>query len=386
MSDRGKTGGDDRRRSSPQDGHLSVLLVSPLPPPEGGVSTWTSTIVHKGLPDGGRLTVVDTRMEQRAVGQAASVSLREVRRSVRIFARLLKELVFGDHSIVHVNCSLSPTGVFRDWATVRISRAFRLPVVVNLRGNFIEPRAGSFVERIVRRAYKDMFNSAALIVPLNRDSLRAVNELGEFAGKTEIIPNFIDTALILPAKRQRSPSSPPLAVFIGPLMEAKGLRTLVRLAERLPAWRFELIGIEPTGRQHAIQAMFDEAGASDRVELVGTLPHQKVLERLRNADAYVFPSHTEGFPISVAEAMATGLPVVASPVGAIPDMIDEGQGGFLVAHEDIEGYVEALARLRSDSALALSMGAHNRKRALGEYEFDVVILRWAELYRRNARP
>jgi glycosyltransferase involved in cell wall biosynthesis len=84
--------------------------------------------------------------------------------------------------------------------------------------------------------------------------------------------------------------------------------------------------------------------------------------------------------MSVLEAMAIGLPVVASPVGALPDMIDVPEGGFLVGFGDIDGYVEALTRLRDDRATAATMGIYNRERALSDYDYDVVAQRLADLY------
>lgn len=102
---------------------------------------------------------------------------------------------------------------------------------------------------------------------------------------------------------------------------------------------------------------------------------------LASSDVFLFPSTTEGFPISVAEAMAVGLPVVASPVGAIPEMIDVPDGGFLVGANDVRGYVEALTQLRDDPDLRQRMGRYNRAKAQREYDFDVVVERLCVIYR-----
>ena len=80
--------------------------------------------------------------------------------------------------------------------------------------------------------------------------------------------------------------------------------------------------------------------------------------------------------------MAAGLPVVASTVGAIPEMIDVPQGGFLVDPGDTAGYVEALTRLRDDPALRAQMGRYNRDKAMREYDYDAVVGELCEIYSR----
>ena len=107
---------------------------------------------------------------------------------------------------------------------------------------------------------------------------------------------------------------------------------------------------------------------------------------LRDSDVFVFPSKfldSKGFPNSVSEAMAVGLPVVASTVGAIPEMIDVGQGGYLAAPDDIRSYAEALIRLRDDTSERTRMGAYNRQKALREYDYDTVVKKLCNVYTRS---
>jgi len=78
--------------------------------------------------------------------------------------------------------------------------------------------------------------------------------------------------------------------------------------------------------------------------------------------------------------MAVGLPVIASPVGAIPEIIDVPNGGYLIDPDDIVGYVEALTRLCKDPLLRSQMGQYNRRKALREYEYGVVIPQLCDIY------
>jgi glycosyltransferase involved in cell wall biosynthesis len=100
---------------------------------------------------------------------------------------------------------------------------------------------------------------------------------------------------------------------------------------------------------------------------------------------FCLPSHHEAAPISVLEAMQAGRPCVASAVGAIPEMLDHGRCGVLVAPGDAEGLAGALARVVGDDALARSLGDAGRERVREHYSAEVVARRYAALYRELAR-
>ena len=109
---------------------------------------------------------------------------------------------------------------------------------------------------------------------------------------------------------------------------------------------------------------------------------------LAENDIFLFPSRLkyEGFPVSVAEAMAAGLPVVASPVGALPEMVDVPHGGRLIPPDDPAAYAKILTTLRDNPPLRQNMGRHNRRKALQEYDYDVVMRRLCGIWDEAARP
>ena len=96
---------------------------------------------------------------------------------------------------------------------------------------------------------------------------------------------------------------------------------------------------------------------------------------------FVLPTWREGFPNVVLEAMAAGLPVVATPVGAIPEAIREGEEGFLVPVQDAPALTAALRRLIDDPALRLALGAKARKRAVEVFSIEAVTAQLEALYR-----
>jgi glycosyltransferase involved in cell wall biosynthesis len=165
---------------------------------------------------------------------------------------------------------------------------------------------------------------------------------------------------------------------------AKGLAELLAIAQRVNGVRLTLIGQAAGKREQRYMEFFRDERIADRVTLTGQLPNGEVLDILAKADVYCLPSHTEGFPMSIMEAMQAGLPVVASTVGAIPDMVDVPRGGILCAPHDDDGFVAAIEHLRDSPVERREMGNYNRAAALRKYDYDAVVRRLADVYLRAA--
>ena len=225
-----------------------------------------------------------------------------------------------------------------------------------------------------------MFGHAAWILALGEPSYRGILRLGRYAGKTTpLMPNFVNGRGIPPVVRRKD--GPVCVLFSGALTPAKGIRTIVAAAERLQDVHFTMVGDGPPDSRAALLDRIRALGIESRVSVLGPVPQSRVLEMLAESDVFIFPSTTEGFPNSLAEAMAVGLPVVASPVGAIPEMIDVPDGGFLVPWDDVDGYVRSLRRLLDSPCLREQMGSHNRAKALRDYDYAVVVERLCSVYR-----
>ena len=284
---------------------------------------------------------------------------------------------------MHLNCSLTMTATPRNLVSALIARRVRVPYVVHLRGTLSVPTGNSLASRFYRWAYRTMFKGAASILALGQPSYRAILELGDFADKTvPLLPNFVDFRVV----RERVPRTESReelkVIFTGALVESKGIYTVVEAAALVQGAQFQLVGDGPPESREALVQHIRNRGLQERIHVIGPVTNSEVLAMLRDSDVFVFPTWTEGFPNSVSEAMAVGLPVVASPVGAIPEVIDVGEGGYLAAPEDTESYAEALSRLRDEPSLRARLGAYNRQKALREYDYDTVVKELCNVYAR----
>lgn len=128
-------------------------------------------------------------------------------------------------------------------------------------------------------------------------------------------------------------------------------------------------GEEMDGDMLRARARIEELQLGEMVKLIGTVLGSKKTELLKNASLFVLPSYNEGLPIAVLEAMASGLPVVSTPVGGIPEVVKNGYNGFLITPGDVEALAEKLNILASDLHLCEVMGRRNRR--IAEQELDV---------------
>ena len=155
------------------------------------------------------------------------------------------------------------------------------------------------------------------------------------------------------------------------------VRIFARVAERLDA-RLVLVGDGPEfGRT---QALVDELGIADRVRFVGVV--DEVASLLAGADLLLLPSETESFGLVALEAMASGVPVVASRVGGLPEVVEHGVSGFLAPVGDVKAMADHALAILSDCATQKRFGRAARERAVRLFDWHAVVPLYEEIYQR----
>ena len=156
------------------------------------------------------------------------------------------------------------------------------------------------------------------------------------------------------------------------LVPQKGIDVAIRALPELPEHTLVVLGEGP--ERPRLEALADELGVRGRVHLPGRVPD--VAAWLRRAEAYVQPARWEGFGLGVLEAMLAGLPVVASNVSSLPELVVDGKTGVLVAPDDPSALAHAVASVRPEQ------GAAGRERARREFSVDRMASKTAALYSR----
>jgi glycosyltransferase involved in cell wall biosynthesis len=198
------------------------------------------------------------------------------------------------------------------------------------------------------------------------------------AERSVVIRNAVDVSA---SARSRHDRAIPRLIAVGRLKAPKDFLTLVRAFAELPEGSFEALIVGDGPDRAAVEAEVRRLGLEKRVSLAGERDDVPAL--LADSDVFVLSSRSEGLPVSVLEAMAAELPVVASGVGGLSELVVDGETGLLVPPGDVAALAAALGRLIADRDLRRTLGAAGRARA--EELFDLAAFRLAhlELYERE---
>lgn len=342
-----------------------VMLGSALDV-RGGVSAMVGVCLDHGLFERWDAVYLPTHVDgpkRRKLAQAA-----------RAWTGFMRMLLAGRVSLVHAHLN-SDASFWRKAAFIVPAAALGVPYVLQVHcGNFFEfyrDRCGGWARGLVRRVLRRARAVVALSA-IARDSLARID------------PGLAITVIANPVeipRRAASLEGAPTVLFLGMLTEAKGvfdlLRAWPRVLESVPGARLVLAG---EGDRERALAIAREHGFEQALEMPGWVRGADKARLLREASVLALPSRWEAMPMAVLEAMAAGVPVVASRVGGIPAAVADGETGRLVDCRDINGLAEALVELLADARRRKAMGAAARARAASEFAADVVVPRIESLW------
>ncbi|MFP3940724.1 MAG: N-acetyl-alpha-D-glucosaminyl L-malate synthase BshA [Thermoanaerobaculia bacterium] len=202
----------------------------------------------------------------------------------------------------------------------------------------------------------------------------------------DVVPNFIDPARFAdankgPGARRWARPEEKLLVHISNFRPVKRVLDVVevfrRVLEYVPA-RLLLVGDGPD--RVKVERRCREQGICHAITFLGSLP--LIEEVLVGADLFLLPSESESFGLAALEAMACHVPVIATAVGGLPEVVTDGETGFLYDVGDVEGMTGGALRILSADGLGTRMGRAARRRAVEHFDQDRVVARYREIYER----
>lgn len=219
-------------------------------------------------------------------------------------------------------------------------------------------------------------------------------ECGENARtKVQVIHCGVDTEVFQPRQRSSDRPGPLQILCIGTLHEVKGQTHLIDacrlLRERGVDFVCRLVGDGPD--EAALRTQVMEAGLADAVHFEGRKTRQEVIALLEATDVVVAPSvpsrdnRREGIPVVLMEAMGAGVPVIASDLSGIPELVEHEVSGLLVPPGDVAAIAAALERLANDSTLRARLGQGGREKVLREFDLAKNAARLVEQFRMSVR-
>ena len=221
-----------------------------------------------------------------------------------------------------------------------------------------------FVQAALRRS--------AMITAVSDFLARRVREEFAYPGSIRVIHNGVDVQAFTPAGARGDAQRPLRILFAGNPARHKGADLVPAILDRLRG-DIEFVytgGLANRGRlvRHA------------RAVALGPVGHEEMPGVYRSADLLLAPSRHEGFGLAIAEAMACGLPVVATDCSAIPELVEHGRGGILCPMDNVQAFADAIHALADAPALRRDMGAHNRSRVEERFSLERMLREYRELF------
>jgi glycosyltransferase involved in cell wall biosynthesis len=320
------------------------------------------------------LTVVNTAPRWRSIHNNG-IFLRVVGGGLQLLrdvVRLGGILTGRTFDAVHLTTSGQLAAV-RDLVILYLTAIFGVSFVYHVRFGRIPEIAvaNSFEWRIIRR----VMIRASMVILIDKATYFAVQRFAPDA-KAVLVPNCVNTSG-LPARGEIS-GEVKTALFVGWVIPTKGITELVEAWSILEpkGWRLEIVGPGDAAYQTELMHKF----APINLKFIGELSHADAMARMANCDLFVLPSYTEGFPNVVVEAMALGRPIIATTVGAIPEMLED-DAGILVKCRDTQALVDVLNRLILDPMLCERLGQQAFARAMKLYTIEVVFHAYMKIWR-----
>ena len=357
-----------------------VLVVGQGPPTAGGIPTFvTQLVADEALAARVHLDYFNTTPATTKKPGKLSLS------NVALLATHAREVFRRARraDVVHLNLAPAPLlPLLRAIVLAAAARAARSAVILHAHTGRLHIAARSRAYRAALRVALRVVDELVVVSRLAED---AVKRLG---GSVTHLVNGIDPAAVPTGPKDHDTVT---LSFVGTICERKGLIDLRDALLQLKEKRGDLQGLRPVfigdakqegpGVFERIKARYSEVGL-DEVEFTGALEPEEVRALLGTTGIFSLPSHWEGFPLSLLEAMAGGAAVIATEVGDIPDMLDHGRAGILVPVKDVAALRDALARLVDDPAERERLGAAARERVTSTYTQEAVVRALADLYER----
>jgi glycosyltransferase involved in cell wall biosynthesis len=350
-----------RRGASKDEKRPRVLMVGAHPTRTiGGISTLINDILHSPLTRSFELRHIVSQIDEYKKFSKLLLAIKALARFVWALCWWRPQMVY-----VHVGGN---TSLYRKIAFIVVGRLAGRRVLVHCHAGNFEPyyaEQGKLGRKLIIWGLGKSSKFVAVSYAMER-------LLGDLWPEVEcvMVPYGIDASLFT---GQRAPDKHFVRLlFIGKMGFLKGeqdlLRALQRVVKVAPNFRLDMLG----QLSETITAECRESGLQPLIDHLGPVPLEERMAFFKRADLFVLPTYAEGTPISMLEAMAAGLPVVSTPVGGIPDVVEDGVEGYIVGAGDVEALADRLVRLINDPERRHRMGKSAQDK-VRPFNWDVVL-------------
>lgn len=365
---------------------MKVLLISPLPPPAGGIGTVARSLVNyvAGYPCGIELTVCNTthRLRPETSMNLIVRLITGITNSLAAIYRTWRIILHGRPDVIHLASSAS-LAMVKDLAILWIARRSYVPVVMHWHFGRI-PSLMQHRNREWKLLCRTIRYSAHSVV-IDAVSCQSLQAAG--FSNVSYIPNpmaedieSMARNLLVPEEKRVSRT----VLFVGHIIRSKGVYELVEACSRIADVK-ELILAGPyeTSLRGDLERIASHRMDGRWLHFTGAISRTEVLDLMRMAPVFVLPSYTEGFPMVILEAMAMGCAVVATAVGAVPEMLEAGTAdpcGVCIPEYRTDILGDAIRQLLNDPQALERFGRKAKASVLQRYTMSKIFPRYMQVW------
>lgn len=361
--------------SSPHD-RPRLLFIGPYPPPHSGPEYVTKLIVESDIRNHFNLKFIKTNVRKDNVNKGRFDHMMIVGFFLFI-RRLLSALIRFKPQLVYYTITATRLGwIGRDLWCILFANLFNAKIILHFHGGHFRVNYASF-NTVLKKLVKYALSKATYILVLGESLKEQFIHLVD-ENRIKVLYNPIDTNDY--SNEEIDKYDQDVILYMGHLTKAKGyceaVRAIPLVAERFPKMKFIFAGTlrrgergiffdQITGKTLAyenpedIHAKISSGVFKSNYEYCGIVTGEKKINLLKKANMFIHPSYSEGFSISLLEAMAMGKPIICTPVGAHGEVIANGVNGYLIQPGDYHELARAIIEIRTNKELRQTMAMKN---------------------------
>ncbi len=333
---------------------MRVLIISPRTAGVGGIAQHVSALARELSALGHSVKVVSSE-------GLPTVRMRGVTNASFALAASLATLG-RKYDVVHAHNVPSALPMRLAWGK-------RILTIHGVYSESLSASRGSVIGRVGKWLEKWAAARADVVTVVSRSAANYYRNLGV---KVVYVPNGIDLSVI-PEVGERA--HPKQIIYVGRLSREKGVDVLVRAMSMIKDAQLILVGSGP--EEAKLRRIASRVG---RVRFMGALPRERALKLVKGSEIFVLPSRAEGLSTALLEAMACGVPVVATAVGGNTEIIEDGKTGILVRPDDPGELASAITRLLEDDDLRRRLSNRARELVRRQYDMKRIVRKYLRVY------
>ena len=353
---------------------MKILLVSPYSGVVGGISMWTKNIMsYMARTDDAEVILCD--FSRRISGQMIKNRIKKAFLAFKdyyLLTKMAKKQVQNfDGDAVHV-CTSASFLLIKDIAILKEAKKRGLKSFIHFHFGRIPQLAEkcNWEWKLLCKA----ISLADRAIVMDRFSYNTLLQNG--FGNVDLLPNPIGNDIYEIIESEKVQRKPQQLLFAGHCIPTKGVFELVEACSKVSNIKLRMIGAVSNEMR---KLLLEKAGENNNwLEIVGQVSHEQTLCEMKACDVFILPTYTEGFPNVILESMASGCPIIASAVGAIPEMLEEENGkhfGVLIEPKSVKSLKSAILSMLSNVQFKQECGMNAKKRVFERYSIENVAKR-----------